>query len=217
MALSSTVPLITACGEQIGTVVAQDCAAVAEVEVFDHLQHACTLPESNCTDAEWVCWSAIQGFAELAIRGPLQREESPLGWSTRSSRAYVSREPDGYDSSNSDRPPTEIGPVIADHVQSPAFIADQPISRRRNDDRTHLSRVRCPQDHPRLGRLLMHLAATPRGIIGLVTSSAISGRDPLVRRADVDDAPALVRLRAVMFDAMGIPAGGSDAAWRTAD
>src|ERR1019366_7014325 len=59
----------------------------------------------------------------------------PLGWSTRSSRAYVSREPDGYDSSNSDRPPTEIGPVIADHVQSPAFIADQPISRRRNGQR----------------------------------------------------------------------------------
>ena len=110
MALSSTVPLITACGEQIGTVVAQECAAAAEVEVFDHLQHACTLPESNRTDAEWVCWTAIQGFAELAIRGPLQREESPLGWSTRSSRAYVSREPDGYDSvqqrspSNRDRP-----------------------------------------------------------------------------------------------------------------
>jgi hypothetical protein len=77
MALSSTVPLITACGEQIGTVVAQKCAAAAEVEVFDHLQHACTLPESNRTDAEWVCWSAIQEFAELAIRGPLQREESP--------------------------------------------------------------------------------------------------------------------------------------------
>jgi len=62
----------------------------------------------------------------------------------------------------------------------------------------------------------MRFAATPRGIIGLVTVSAISGRDPVVRRADVDDAPALVRLRAVMFDAMGIPAGGTDAAWRTA-
>ena len=29
MALGSTVPLITACGEQIGTVVAQGCAAAA--------------------------------------------------------------------------------------------------------------------------------------------------------------------------------------------
>ena len=38
----------------------------------------------------------------------------------------------------------------------------------------------------------------------------------MVRRADVNDVPALVRLRAVMFDAMGIPAGGTDAAWRTA-
>jgi ribosomal protein S18 acetylase RimI-like enzyme len=50
----------------------------------------------------------------------------------------------------------------------------------------------------------------------LVTSSAISGPDPSVRRAEVDDAAALVRLRAVMFDAMGIPVGGPDAAWRSA-
>jgi len=38
----------------------------------------------------------------------------------------------------------------------------------------------------------------------------------LVRRAHVDDAPDLVRLRAVMFDAMGLPAGGTAAGWRTA-
>lgn len=61
----------------------------------------------------------------------------------------------------------------------------------------------------------MRLGATARGIIGRVTSDT-SGRDQLVRRADLSDVPALVRLRAVMFDAMDIPAGGTDAAWRTA-
>ena len=35
-----------------------------------------------------------------------------------------------------------------------------------------------------------------------------------MRRAGVEDAAALVRLRGVMFDAMGVPTGGADAAWR---
>lgn len=35
-----------------------------------------------------------------------------------------------------------------------------------------------------------------------------------VRRAKPDDAEALVRLRALMFDAMGVEAGGEDAPWR---
>lgn len=52
------------------------------------------------------------------------------------------------------------------------------------------------------------------GMIRLVTSDAISGRDPSARRAGVDDAPALVRLRAVMFEAMSVPVGGTNAPWR---
>ena len=37
------------------------------------------LSEANRIDAEWVCWSGVQGFTELAIRAPLQRQErSPL-------------------------------------------------------------------------------------------------------------------------------------------
>jgi len=71
-------------------------------------------------------------------------------------------------------------------------------------------------DRSATGTAVDALCGKTPGIIGLVTVSAISGRDPVVRRADVYDAPALVRLRAVMFDAMAIPAGGTDAAWRTA-
>jgi ribosomal protein S18 acetylase RimI-like enzyme len=37
-----------------------------------------------------------------------------------------------------------------------------------------------------------------------------------VRRADVADAPALLRLRTLMLDAMGAPVGGEDAEWRAA-
>jgi ribosomal protein S18 acetylase RimI-like enzyme len=36
------------------------------------------------------------------------------------------------------------------------------------------------------------------------------------RRAGVDDAPALVRLRAVMFDAIDVPVGDENADWRLA-
>lgn len=38
---------------------------------------------------------------------------------------------------------------------------------------------------------------------------------PLVRRATADDAPALTRLRAQMYTAMGTDAGDERAAWRT--
>ncbi|SDQ05269.1 N-acetyltransferase [Quadrisphaera sp. DSM 44207] len=54
------------------------------------------------------------------------------------------------------------------------------------------------------------------GTIEVVTSDASSGRCPLVRRARADDAAALVRLRAVMFEDMGVPVGTTDAPWRGA-
>jgi hypothetical protein len=39
---------------------------------------------------------------------------------------------------------------------------------------------------------------------------------PSVRRARADDAPALVRLRSTMVEAMALPRGGADAPWRAA-
>ncbi len=53
-------------------------------------------------------------------------------------------------------------------------------------------------------------------MLRLVTSSGTLNQDPLVRRAGVEDAAALVRLRAIMFEAMGVPTGETDAAWRPA-
>lgn len=44
----------------------------------------------------------------------------------------------------------------------------------------------------------------------------MSRTGPAVRRATADDVPALVRLRALMLDAMGADVGGPDAPWRAA-
>jgi ribosomal protein S18 acetylase RimI-like enzyme len=49
-----------------------------------------------------------------------------------------------------------------------------------------------------------------------VINDATFTGDDRVRRAQVEDAPALTRLRAVMFDGTGIAAGDTDAAWQSA-
>jgi hypothetical protein len=49
-----------------------------------------------------------------------------------------------------------------------------------------------------------------------VRNSGTVNQQPLVRRAGVEDAAALMRLRVVMFKAMGVPTGETDAAWRPA-
>lgn len=49
---------------------------------------------------------------------------------------------------------------------------------------------------------------------GASESDGGPGTDVIVRRATVADADALVRLRAVMLDAMGTRVGGHDAPWR---
>lgn len=49
-----------------------------------------------------------------------------------------------------------------------------------------------------------------------MTSSPARASSSWVRRAGIEDAAALVRLREVMFDAMRVPTGGVDAAWRPA-
>ena len=45
------------------------------VNSLDELVTTGMLSAQNRRDAEWVCWSALQGFAGLTISGPLQRNE----------------------------------------------------------------------------------------------------------------------------------------------
>jgi AcrR family transcriptional regulator len=42
-------------------------------DALDAMTDAGVLPPSRRAGAEWPCWSAAHGFAELALRGPLQR------------------------------------------------------------------------------------------------------------------------------------------------
>jgi AcrR family transcriptional regulator len=56
---------------------------VALVEALDALTDAGVLPPERRDGAEWPCWSAVHGFAELALHGPLRgasrREVESLG------------------------------------------------------------------------------------------------------------------------------------------
>lgn len=45
---------------------------VALVDALDALVDAGTLTPEQRDGAEWPCWSAVHGFAELALRGPLR-------------------------------------------------------------------------------------------------------------------------------------------------
>ncbi|BBZ47128.1 TetR/AcrR family transcriptional regulator [Mycobacterium parmense] len=45
---------------------------VALVEALDAMADARVLPPERREGAEWPCWSAVHGFAELALRGPLR-------------------------------------------------------------------------------------------------------------------------------------------------
>ena len=45
---------------------------VALVEALDAMTDAGVLPPERRDGAEWPCWSAVHGFAELALRGPLR-------------------------------------------------------------------------------------------------------------------------------------------------
>ena len=44
---------------------------LALVEALDAMVDAGALPPERRDGAEWPCWSAVHGFAELALRGPL--------------------------------------------------------------------------------------------------------------------------------------------------
>jgi hypothetical protein len=45
---------------------------LALVEALDAMTEAGALPAERRDGAEWPCWSAVHGFAELALRGPLR-------------------------------------------------------------------------------------------------------------------------------------------------
>jgi AcrR family transcriptional regulator len=45
---------------------------LALVEALDAMVDAGALPRTGRDDAEWPCWSAVHGFAELALHGPLR-------------------------------------------------------------------------------------------------------------------------------------------------
>src|SRR5271156_5323728 len=45
---------------------------VALVEALDAMVDAGVLPPERRDGAEWPCWSAVHGFAELALHGPLR-------------------------------------------------------------------------------------------------------------------------------------------------
>jgi AcrR family transcriptional regulator len=45
---------------------------VALVEALDAMVNAGALPPKRRDGAEWPCWSAVHGFAELALHGPLR-------------------------------------------------------------------------------------------------------------------------------------------------
>jgi AcrR family transcriptional regulator len=45
------------------------------IAALDQMVAVGTLSQEQRIDAEWVCWSGVQGFTELAISGPLQGRE----------------------------------------------------------------------------------------------------------------------------------------------
>ena len=45
---------------------------LALVDALDAMVDAGALPPDRRAGAEWPCWSAVHGFAELALRGPLR-------------------------------------------------------------------------------------------------------------------------------------------------
>ncbi|EGD54015.1 TetR/AcrR family transcriptional regulator [Gordonia neofelifaecis] len=48
---------------------------------LDLLVHTGELPADRRRSAGWACWSAVHGFAELALRGPLQTTDRDELWS----------------------------------------------------------------------------------------------------------------------------------------
>jgi AcrR family transcriptional regulator len=45
------------------------------LDALDEMVHAGVLTPQRRAEAEWACWSTVHGFADLATRGPLQRQD----------------------------------------------------------------------------------------------------------------------------------------------
>lgn len=45
------------------------------LDALDGMVEAGALTPERRVDAEWVCWSGVHGFADLATRGPLRRQD----------------------------------------------------------------------------------------------------------------------------------------------
>ncbi|MFF8939097.1 TetR/AcrR family transcriptional regulator [Streptomyces paradoxus] len=48
------------------------------LDALDGMVKADALSPERRVDAEWVCWSGVHGFADLAIRGPLRRQDRAI-------------------------------------------------------------------------------------------------------------------------------------------
>lgn len=53
---------------------------IALTEALDAMVHTGQLPAAARASAPWACWSAVHGFAELALRGPLRQLEPAALW-----------------------------------------------------------------------------------------------------------------------------------------
>ena len=56
----------------LGTETASAPPYLALVDALDRMVEAGTLTRDRREGAEWPCWAAVHGFAELALRGPLR-------------------------------------------------------------------------------------------------------------------------------------------------
>jgi AcrR family transcriptional regulator len=48
------------------------------LDSLDEMVDAGTLPAERREHAEWACWSAVHGFADIAVHGPLQWQPAPV-------------------------------------------------------------------------------------------------------------------------------------------
>jgi hypothetical protein len=99
---------------------------------------------------------------------------------------------------------------MAQLVEQARELIDVVKPSRANGHRAHLGRK-----YERASKRGREACSGRRGIIHAMAGGE-GLRGAAARRAGVDDAPALVRLRAVMFDAIDLPVGDKNADWRLA-
>ncbi len=48
------------------------------LDTLDAMVESGALPAERRPHAEWACWSAVHGFAEIAVHGPLRWQPGPV-------------------------------------------------------------------------------------------------------------------------------------------